>query len=163
MTALTLRLLGGGLLALSGALLGRERRREMEDRARRARSLAAALGRLAAELETLQSPLEESFARLTDEPMFRLASAGFGAEPLESLWRRAAALQPLPPPEREALAGLGQVLGRCGAERQCAEIALVRGRLSDFAAAQERELAARGRRYDGLGAALGAMIAAILF
>ena len=89
--------------------------------------------------------------------------AGFGMQPLERLWRRAAAAQELAEGEREALAALGAVLGRCGAERQCAEIGLVRRRLSDAAAALERELALRGRRYDGLGAALGAIVAAVLF
>ena len=163
MTAQALRLLGGALLALSGALLGREKRRALEQRARRTRELAAALGRLAAELETLQSPLEEIFSRASDEPMFRLVAAGFGTEPLERLWRRASEVQGLGAPERDCLARLGGVLGRCEAPRQCAEIALVRARLSEAADALERELDARGRRYDGLGAALGAMVAALLF
>ena len=55
------------------------------------------------------------------------------------------------------------MLGRCAAQRQCAELALVRSRFSDAADALERELAARGRRYDGLGAALGAIVAVLLF
>ena len=163
MTPAALRLLGGGLLALGGALLGREKRLELTCRARCLRGLAAALGRAEGELETLRSPLEEIFAHVSDVPFFALLSAGFGREPLERLWRRAAAAQELAEGEREALAALGAVLGRCGAERQCAEIGLVRRRLSDAAAALERELALRGRRYDGLGAALGAIVAAVLF
>ena len=163
MTALTLRALGGALLVISGALLGRERRRALERRAEVLRALSAALGRMAGELETLESPLGELFAHLSDEPFFRFVSAGFGAEPLEPLWRRAAAAQPIPAPEQSALADLGSVLGRCAAQRQCVELALVRRRLTDAADALEHELSVRGRRYDGLGAALGAIIAVLLF
>lgn len=163
MTALALRLLGGGLLVLGGALSGRMRCAELERRRRCLLDLADALGRLQGELEALQSPLGELFARLSDIPFFRLVSAGFGDGPLEALWRRAAEAQPLSAEERSALAALGPVLGRCGVQRQCAEIGLARRRLSEAAAAAEREITERARRFPLLGAALGAIAAAVLF
>ena len=135
----------------------------LERRARTLRDLAAALGRAQAALDALRCPLPELFARLSDVPFFRALSSDFGTAPLETLWRKSAEAEEIAPAEREALAALGDVLGRCDAGRQCAELALVRARLSDAAAALERELAARGRRYDGLGAALGAIVAALLF
>ena len=163
MTSTALRLLGGGLLVLAGALLGLDRltarRRELSC----LRGLVAALGLLAGELETLQSPLGELFSRRTDCPFFRLVAAGFGGEALERLWSRAAQAQPIPAEERAALASLGGVLGRSGVQRQCAEIALVRRRLADRADALEREIAARARRFPLLGAALGAIVATLLF
>ena len=157
-----LRLLGGGLLVLAGALLGLERLAVQRGRLACRRETAAALGLLAAELETLRSPLGELFARRVDCPLFRLVSAGFGGEPLETLWARAAAAQPLNGEEQAALASLGAVLGRSAAPRQAAEIALVRRRLDDAADALEREIALRARRFPLLGAALGAIAAVML-
>ena len=162
MTTAALRLLGGGLLVLGGAMLGRMRCAELERRKHCLRGIAAALGRLQGELEALQSPLGELFPRLSDCPFFGLVSAGFGDGPLEELWRRAAEAQPLSAEERAALAALGPVLGRCGVQRQCAEIALARRRLSESADAAEREIAERARRFPILGAALGAIAAVVL-
>ena len=163
MTGEMLRLAGGGLLALAGALLGYERHRELRARKQALEQLGAALGRMSAELTGLHTPMPQLFARLEDCPFFLLVSAGFGAEPLEKLWRRAAAVQPIPETDRETLAGLGTVVGRYEAERQAAEIALVRTRLEDSAAALEREISTRSRHYAGLGAALGGMLAVMLF
>ena len=163
MTALTLRLLGSALLVAAGAMLGHGKLAEMERRARCLRELCAALGRMEGEIDALQSPLRDVFSRLTDCMFFRLVSAGFGAEPLEKLWRRAAETLPLSEAERETLGNLGGVLGRCDAQRQAGEIGLVRRRLAESADALEREIAARGRRFAGLGAAFGAMLAAVLF
>ena len=163
MTLSALRILGGGLLIAAGALAGSEqltaRRRELDC----LRGLIAALGRFAAELETLQSPLEALFSHLTDCLFFRIVSAQFGSEPLEQLWKRAAAAQPIPEQARLALASLGSVLGRCGAQRQSDEIALTRRSLTAAADTLEREIAERTRRYPVLGAALGAIIATLLF
>ena len=157
-----LRLAGGGLLVLAGAMLGAQRLAARRRRLACLREIAAALGLLAAELETLRSPLGELFARRADCALFRLVSALFGTEPLETLWARAAAAQPLSAEEQGALAALGGVLGRCAAPRQAAEIALVRRRLTDAADALEREIAYRARRFPLLGAALGAIAAVMM-
>ena len=163
MTGLYLRLAGSALLIAAGTLLGWGRLSEMQRRARCLRELCEGLGRMETELETLQSPLRELLSHLTDLRFFRLVAAGFGGEPFEALWRRAAAAMPLSPEERTALAAPGAVLGRCDAPRACAELALARTALSARCDALEREIASRGKRFAGLGAALGAIVAAVLF
>jgi len=162
-TALALRLAGSGLLIAAGALLGWGREREMQRRLQCLRAVCDGLGRLAAELETLQSPLPAALGRLSDLPFFRLVAAGFGTEPFAKLWQRAAETLPLSQEERRALAAPGAVLGRCDAARGSAELSLTRRELTERADALEREIAARGRRFAGLGAALGAIVAAVLF
>ena len=163
MTSLTLRLLGSALLIAAGTLLGWGRLAEMQRHAGCLREISDGLGRMATELETLQSPLRVILSHLTDLRFFRLVSAGLGGEPFETLWRRAAAAMPLTPEERDALCAPGAVLGRCDAMRACAELALARASLTARADALEREIAMRGKRFAGLGAALGAIVAAVLF
>ena len=102
----------------------------MQRRAGCLREICDGLGRMATELETLQSPLRELLNHLTDVRFFRLVSAGLGGEPFETLWRRAAAAMPLTQEERDALCAPGAVLGRCDAMRACAELALARASLT---------------------------------
>lgn len=163
MTAVTLRLLGAGMLALAGGALGYEKKAELRRQQRCLHQLCGALGRMESELLTLQSPLPQLLARLEDCPFFLLVSAGFGGEPLERLWQRAAEVQPIPTADRQLLGELGAVVGRYDARHQAAEITLVRRQLQDHSEALDREIAQRGRHFTGLGAALGAMLAAILF
>ena len=163
MTALALRLAGSGLLIAAGALLGWGREREMQRRLQCLRALCDGLGRLSAELETLQSPLPAALGHLADLPFFRLAAAGVGTEPFARLWQRAAETLPISDAERRALCAPGAVLGRCDAARGSAELALARKELTARADALEREIAGRGRRFAALGAALGAIAAAVLF
>ncbi len=163
MTGIALRMAGAALLALAGALLGGEKQRELRAQKRGLEQLSAALGRMAAELTALRTPLPQLFMKLEDCPFFLLVSAGFGGEALERLWRRAAEVQNIPKKDRETLAGLGAVVGRYEAERQAAELDLARQTLAESAAALEREISARARHYAGLGAALGGMLAVLLF
>ena len=163
MTGLTLRLLGSALLIAAGTLLGWGRLTEMQRRAQCLRELCDGLGRMETELETLQSPLREMLNHLTDLRFFRLVAAGFGGEPFEALWRRAANAMPLSPEERDALAAPGAVIGRCDASRACAELAMARALLAARREKLEQEIASRGKRFAGLGAALGAIVAAVLF
>jgi len=162
-TALTVKLLGGGLLVLAGLLTGLRALREKRAAARRLRELAAALGRLRTELLETRAPLPEAFARLSREPFFALLSAGFGTERTETLWQRAAQTQPIPEEARAALASLGAYIGRCEAARQAEELWRVRELLLERSAALEREIAGRARQYPGLGAAAGAILAVMLF
>ena len=151
------------MLVVCGALLGSSRKREKCREKDALEQLCTALGLLAAELSALRTPMPQAFEKLEDCPFFLLVSAGFGGEALESLWRRAAELQPIPEEARRSLAGLGAVVGRYDAERQSAELLLVRERLAGCADALGREIEQRGRHYPGLGAALGGMLAAMLF
>ena len=82
---------------------------------------------------------------------------------METLWTRAADTLELEEQERKALSSLGAVVGRYDAQRQAAEIALVRARLDRAAERYERELAGRAKSYAGLGACLGAMLGVLLF
>lgn len=163
MSALTLKLFGSGLLTLCGALVGWRGAASLRERAGRMRAISAALGVLSGELTALRTPLPQIFARLRGEPFFALLDAGFGTAPTETLWRRAASEMDLAESPAAALASLGAVVGRYDAARQAAEIAAVRAVLDESARSAERELAVRGRRLPGLGAALGAMAAALLF
>lgn len=163
MNALELRLLGGLLLAAAGAILGHGKKAELRRQQRCLEKICTALGRMANELVDLQTPMPQLLEKLEDCGFFLLVSAGFGGEPLETLWRRAAQAQPIPEKDREMLAALGAVAGRYDGKRQAEEISLVRQCLAESASALEREIGLRGRRYTALGAALGAMLAVILF
>ena len=163
MTDWMLRAAGGGLLALAGALLGGEKQRELRTQKKELEQLSAALGRMAAELTELKTPLPQLFGKLEACPFFLLVSAGFGGEALESLWQRAAQVQNIPKKDREALAGLGAVVGRYEAQRQAGELELVRRQMTESAGTLEQEIRARGKHYAGLGAALGGMLAVLLF
>ena len=163
MSALTLRLLGGGLLVLAGALLGGSGAAALRTEARTLRSISAALGIFESELTALLTPLPDIFQKLRGERFFELLSAGFGTEPTERLWRRAAETLDIDAECVRALADLGAVIGRYDAARQAAEISAVRSRLDARAAQLAEEIAGRGRRLPGLGAALGAMAAVLLF
>lgn len=157
-----LRLLGAGLLTAAGGMLGYAKKAELQRQKSALEQLCRALGRMACALTELQTPMPQLLKQLEDCPFFLLLSAGFGTQPLETLWRRAAAVQPIPEPERRALAELGSVVGRCGARQQAAEMQLLRQRLAAGAEKAGQELARRGCRYAGLGAALGAMAAVLL-
>ena len=163
MTVEMIRLTGGLLLAAAGALSGYGRCTELRRRQRLLEELNGALGRLSAELIRLRTPLPQAFEKLKSCRMFYLVSAGFGAEPLETLWKRAAEAQPLKAGERALLGSLGNVLGKYDAPQQSAEIELVRQQLAERVAALEREIDTRGRHYAGLGAALGGIVAVVLY
>jgi len=162
-TALMLKLAGGGLLVISGALLGGERTAELRRTLRATRRLSEALGILASELTALQTPLPAAFMKLREEPFFALLSAGFGTESMAQLWHRAAAEAISDEACRLAVDSLGEIIGRYDAARQAGEIAAVRARLEARAAQMEENLAGRERHAPGLGAALGAILAALLF
>ena len=157
------RLLGGVLLIAAGALFGCDRVHTLKRRLALLRALDAGFGIFADELTALRAPLPRIFARERDRPFFDLLYAGFGAEPTERLWRRAAETLELDDADRSALASLADVVGRYEAERQAAEIGRVRRRLLNSAAALEAELQGRARTFVGLGASFGAILAVLLF
>lgn len=163
MTATAVKLLGAALLTAAGALLGWERTGALRRRLALLRELSAGLGVMADELTALQTPLPRILERLRNRPFFALVHAGFGGEPFAELWTRAARAPDLAPADREALASLGAVLGRYDADRQAAEIMLIRRRLDQSATVLEAELAGRAKNFAALGASFGAILAVILF
>ena len=158
-----LKIFGACLLTLGGMLLGCGGVSTLRGELKRLRGLSSALGIMEGELAVLASPLPDVFAKLRAEPFFAMLSAGFGTVPTEQLWRRAAAALDLDGQCSAALADLGTVIGRYDAARQAGEIAAVRQRLDARAAALECEISERWRRLPGLGAAIGAMVAVLLF
>ena len=162
MTLTAIRFLGCGLLALAGALLGYGKHTELRRQKQCLEQLCVALGRMESELTALRTPMPQILARLENCRFFLLVSAGFGAEPLERLWSRAAQAQPIPVQDRNTLGELSNVIGRYDAQRQAGEIALVRQRLTESAKRIQQEMQQRSSRYAGLGAALGAMLAVLL-
>lgn len=163
MSPVVLKLLGGGLLVFSGALLGGGGAAELREEVRTLQSLSMALGIFSNELTALCTPLPDAFQKLRNERFFAFLDAGFGTEPTERLWHRAAEAMKLQPECTRALDALGAVIGRYDAQRQADEIVAVRSVLNARADAAQRELSERGRRLPGLGAALGAMAAVLLF
>lgn len=163
MSALTLKILGSSLLVFGGMLLGCSGVSAQRSEVKTLRGLSSALGIFEGELTALAAPLPDIFAKLGSTPFFAMLGAGFGTEPTEQLWRRAAGTLGLDDACAAALADLGAVVGRYDAARQAGEIASVRRRLDERAAHLECQIAERGRRLPGLGAAIGAMAAVLLF
>ncbi|MCD7743448.1 MAG: stage III sporulation protein AB [Oscillospiraceae bacterium] len=161
---MTVKLAGAALLTAAGWLLGWNHVRALKRRARLLRAICDALGLFRDELSVLRAPLPVIYAKLHERPFFRLLALS-NAEGMqtEALWRRAAGTLELAPEERETLSALGAYIGRYDAARQAEEIEDARRRLSRCAAALEQEIAARAKNFPGLGAALAAMAAAMLF
>ena len=162
MNVLYLRLCGALLVTAAGGLGGHAVFAARKKRAALLRELSAGLGLLADELELTAAPLDEVFERLRERPFFDQLSKDFDGASLARSWRRAAMAQSVDVESINALAGLGEIVGRCGAERQVKELELVRRRLDEAASALERDLAIQGRTLTGLGAALGALLTLII-
>jgi len=162
-TALTVRAAGAGLLIASGLMLGTERAAAMKKRCRELRRIADGLGRMESEILSLHTPMPDIFRKLRDIPFFSLLDAGFASEPLKQLWARAAKAAVSDAVCADALAALSGVVGRFDAQRQAVELAAVRAVFHLHADALEQEINGRGKSLPGLGAALGAMAAAMLF
>ena len=162
MNLLGLRLLGALLVTAAGGFGGHAVYKARRRRAWLLWELAAGLGRLADELELRAAPLGELFEHLRDRPFFAQLSTEFDGVSLAMTWNSAAMALPLDMESKTALAGLGELIGRCGAERQVKEIELVRRRLEEDASVLKRDLAGQGRTLTGLGAALGALITLLL-
>ncbi len=164
MTALMLaRLTGAALLTLAGAGLGWSCLECKKQHLALLRALDTGLGLMAEELCALHTPLPQLFSSLGDRPFFDLLSAGFGSGPVEALWCRAAEAMPLSSEEQLILKSVAPVIGRYDAQRQAAALSLACRRLRARADEAASELKGRARSFPGLGAALGAMAAALLF
>lgn len=163
-----MRLMGAGLLEAAGLLAGLMAAGRLRERAAERAELCRMLALLRFELARFRTPLPGLFAHLGEETRGRAGAlcrqvaaglAGPERRELAALW--AQAIEGLEPAERKALAPLGPVLGRYGAEEQLLAVdgclaAMERAR--DEAAAALRE---RGRMTVGLAAA-GAALAAVL-
>lgn len=168
-----LKVIGVVCLVLGGTLAGMGRAAALRERARVLRDVQSALWVMQGEICTYNSGLPELFERLAGAgdraaPLFlRLKRdiSTLGDVKFEEIWRKTveqAAFLKLEPQERECLARLGSVLGRYDAEEQQRCLAGCGERFGEFAAAAEREAAARGGMWTGLGTAAGTLLAVIL-
>ena len=165
---MTLKIIGAALLAAAGFGLGLGRLGTARRSIALLKDIDAALGRLGAEIALLRRPVPEVFMSLAESgPKLTLGFFAFlGAEcecsPLQETWGRAVGLLGLRQEERRMLEGLGGVLGRYEAERQSAEVELVRSQLRASAEKLERELEGALRTYPALGLCAGAIAALLL-
>ena len=90
MSALVMKILGSSLLVVGGLLLGCSGLAALRGEVKKLRGVSSALGIFESELTALAAPLPDIFAKLSATPFFAMLSAGFGSEPTEQLWRRAA-------------------------------------------------------------------------
>lgn len=162
-----MRVLGGALLALAGLWSGLLARDGLRRSARRCGGLCRMLELLGYELERFRTPLPELFSALSRSADGEAAAlCGAVAEELDrggrfsGAWARGT--EPLPPPERDILRPLGDILGRYGAEEQTAAVESALRRMEDLRRTRERTLRDRGRVCVGMCSGLGLMLAVLL-
>ena len=168
-----LKLLGAVLLTAGAAAMGFSASAQLGRRVKSLRALLGALELADRELSFRLTPIPE----LLDELSRRSQSpaCGFfgrcldgldrlGERSLGQLWEEALADWPmdLAEEDREALAELGQVLGRYDGEGQREAIALTRARLEGNLTAAEADRDGRGRLYQALGMAAGSFFVILL-
>lgn len=163
-----MKLMGAALLTAAGLLCGLMVAAGLRSRLRAQRSLCRMLAVMGFELERFCTPLPELFASLSERlegeaaALCRRTAAGLaaGGRPFAAVW--SAAISVLPEAERGILAPLAEVLGRYGAQEQCAAVLTAEaelGGLRDGTAARLRE---KSRLYTGLFTAGGLLLAVLL-
>ena len=166
------KLLGSALVAGGCAWLGFRRASELRERARALEQMAGGLALLERELELGSPPLPrllEGAAGRCAGPAARLFSGCARAlarpdrEDFSALWREETArLESLGEEGREALAPLGEILGRYDCQAQRAGLAAVRGRLEELSGLVRADSRRRGRVYEALGLSGGAFLVILL-
>ena len=163
-----MRLAGCGLLAAAGIWSGLLAARNVEEAASRCGAWCRMLELMSFELESFRTPLPELFAglaaRLDGRP--KQLCAGVSAElaagnsDLRGVWRRQ--VGGIPPPEREPLLPLGDVLGRFGAEEQAAAIRAAGKQMNALWQQRRSELRDRRKICLGVCSAGGLLLAVLL-
>lgn len=166
------RLLGAALVAGGCAWLGFRRALELRDRVRALEQTARGLALVERELALGAPPLPrllEGVAGRCTGPAAELfagcarALARPDRESFSALWQdQVARLEGLGEEGREALAPLGELLGRYDCQEQRAGLAAVRGRLEELAALARADSRRRGRVYQALGLSGGAFLVILL-
>ena len=163
-----LKILGFVLVTASGGIFGYLKATEMKNHTRILEALHAALGFIKNEIAFRQAPLPRVFLELSGEKpvcvgrLFKNLAQKIEEMPFLEVWRAEIEALPILPEEKNALYPLGEVLGKYDAQKQCAEIDLVRAAfLENIAKSKSRE-AQKGKNLAGLGLSLGATLAVIL-
>lgn len=165
------RVMGAVMVAAGGAWLGFQAAEGLRRQVRELRRMSAGLAVLEGELELNAPPLSQLLERGAKRSagsareLFRTCAQGM--ERLEgdfsSLWRsQVEAHWELGAEGREALAALGNVLGRYEVPRQRQALSAVRRQLEELAGRLEQDSRGRSRVYEALGISGGAFLIILL-
>ncbi len=165
----------GALLIIAGtAAIGGRSALRYRNRVRSLESLVSALGLMRSEICDRLTPMPELLEMLSREagqPASRLFAnvsrrmSELGARPFPDIWRQAVSDTPellLSGREEACLSELGFSLGRYDVPQQRAAITYTARRMSDYAAAAERERSSNSRLHAFLGVAAGVLAVVVL-
>lgn len=163
-----LKFFGAVLVAACGALLGRARSVQEQERATLLADLCAALSEMADEISALQTPIPQLLSRISSSErpgalFFNSVLNNLQKMSLSEAWQCACPLPELSDTERELLRAVSSGLGRFDAEAQSAELRLAASRLEKCLNLRREKIQREGRMSTALGASLGAMCAVVLF
>lgn len=171
-----LKLIGAGIILISGTLAGFYQAQQFASRPRQIRELIVALQRLETEIGYGFTPLPEAFSRIGSsikEPLksFFLAAAnhmapekGYTAEDsinkaIASHWERTS----MKAAEREVLERLSGVLGTSDRQDQMKHLSLAAGQLKHEEVAAREDQAKYEKMSKSLGLLVGALIVILIF
>lgn len=167
-----IHMLGAVMVAAGCIWLGNRKARQLTARVRALEALKSALELMQRELELRLTPLPQLMRALsaqTSSPARELfTGCGRALEALEherlsDAWTRLVGQVPeLKEEDRQALAPLGQVLGRYDGRGQAAAIEAVSQELEGLKARAQEESSRLGRVYRALGAAGGGFLVILL-
>ena len=167
-----IQVLGAALIAAGGAFLGFQAAENLQRRVRSLRRMGAGLAVLERELELTAPPLPrllERGAACGEGPARALFEGclhgldNLDREGFPALWRRLVQERAELPSEGQAvLAPLGDILGRCEAERQREALSAVRRQLAEMSASMEMDSRRKGKVYQALGLSGGAFLIILL-
>ena len=145
-----IQVLGAALIAAGGAFLGFQAAANLQRRVRSLRRMGAGLAVLERELELTAPPLPRLLER----------GAACGEGPARALFE--GCLHGLDNLDREGFPALGDILGRCEAERQREALSAVRRQLAEMSASMEMDSRRKGKVYQALGLSGGAFLIILL-
>ena len=164
-----MRLIGAALLTAAGLLAGLSAADGMRRRADRRSELVRMLAWMEFELSRFSTPMPALFERLAEQLTGEAAALcrrvceglrSLGSRTLADIW--GAALEQLPPAERQILLPLGQVLGRYGTREQLMALSACRNAMERARDEAQTALRERGRMTVGVSAAGAAALAVLL-
>ena len=161
--------LGAAFVVLACTLLGRSGYMDCVHRAALLDELIAALRELESEMCALERPLPDTFALLAGHcpgavgQYFRAVADAMDGQTLRQAWQSSLPILTLPPEAERVFSRLGDALGRYDSELERREISAAVDRLERIRLALCRHRDGQGKSFTKLAAALGALLAVILF
>lgn len=168
-----MHMIGAGFLILAGGLFARNKNAAMKAHLTMLSSLTNSLEVMLCEIQVNLTPIGEILVMLSDfggtssKRFFQEVSDQFtvrGAPYLEQCWEEAIdhCCLCLSGAEQHALRTLGAVLGRYGAEEECAAIGRCISELNMGHAQLRRRYSADVKLYTGIGLTVGCILAIVL-